>query len=169
MTKRIHNPEIVKERLKQLRKDKGLTQKEVAQRINFSVSTIKQYENGYRIPDEANLKILSDFYKVYPQYILGETDYRNSWDKDWKEHPEKLQAIIDGLPICKAVYTLAEKELHLDISDLYEVRKLDEYIKLYPDFLKEYEENPHALPMFEKFKERSETVLQEIIDSYDVY
>ena len=61
MTKRIHNPEIVKERLKQLRKEKGLTQKEVAQRINFSVSTIKQYENGYRIPDEANLKILSDF------------------------------------------------------------------------------------------------------------
>ena len=49
------------------------------------------------------------------------------------------------------------------------MRKLDEYIKLYPDFLKEYEENPHALPMFEKFKERSETVLQEIIDSYDVY
>lgn len=169
MTKRIHNPKIVKERLKQLRKEKGLTQKEVAQRINFSVSTIKQYENGYRIPDEANLKILSDFYKVYPQYILGETNYQNYWDKYNSEHQEELQDYKDSSPIIDAIYTLAEKELHLDTSDPYEVRKLDEYIKLYPDFLKEYEENPHALPMFEKFNERTEEALREIIDSYDVY
>lgn len=53
----------------------------------------------YRIPDEANLKILSDFYKVYPQYILGETDYQNYWDKYNSEHQEELQDYKAHSPI----------------------------------------------------------------------
>ena len=81
MAKRTNDPEIVKTRLKELRKEKGLTQLELSNAIHFSVSTIKQYENGYRIPDKANLDILANFYGVPARYILGEIDWRTIWEK----------------------------------------------------------------------------------------
>ena len=81
MAKRTNDPNVVKARLKALRKEKGLTQLELANAIHFSVSTIKQYENGYRIPDKANLDILADFYGVPARYILGEIDWRTILEK----------------------------------------------------------------------------------------
>ena len=81
MAKRTNDPNVVKARLKALRKEKGLTQLELSNAIHFSVSTIKQYENGYRIPDKANLDILADFYGVPARYILGEIDWRTFWEK----------------------------------------------------------------------------------------
>lgn len=81
MAKRTNDPNVVKARLKALRKENGLTQLELANAIHFSVSTIKQYENGYRIPDKANLDVLADFYGVPARYILGEIDWRTLWEK----------------------------------------------------------------------------------------
>ena len=77
MAKRSHDPDIVKTRLKELRKEKGLTQLEVATAIHFSVSTIKQYENGYRVPDSINLHTLAKFYGVQENYILGLSEHRH--------------------------------------------------------------------------------------------
>ena len=88
---------MVKRRLKELRHEAGLTQKQVADAIHFSVSTIKQYESGNRIPDEDNLNVLASFYQVYPRYILGITDFKNRSEEmlhRWTENvdTERLSA-----------------------------------------------------------------------------
>lgn len=61
-------------RLKNLRIDNDLAQKDVANILNISQSTYSQYERGkYMLPLET-LKNLCIFYNVSADYILGFTD-----------------------------------------------------------------------------------------------
>ena len=69
--KRLADPAIVSSRLKELRKEKGLTQIAVSSLTGINLVTLKRYETGARIPDSVNIYILSDFYKVDVGYILG--------------------------------------------------------------------------------------------------
>lgn len=62
------------ERLAALRKDKGLSQAELAKLLNMGQSTIAMYEKNRRTPDPATLKRLADFFNVSVDYILGRTD-----------------------------------------------------------------------------------------------
>ena len=61
-------------RMRELRKDKNLTQQEMAVVINKSQQVYSNYELGQRdIPTNILIK-LSAFYKVSTDYILGITD-----------------------------------------------------------------------------------------------
>ena len=61
-------------RLRDLREDKELTQKEVAAIINTSYQYYQKYESGKRdIPFE-RIIILAQFYKVSIDYIAGLTN-----------------------------------------------------------------------------------------------
>lgn len=58
------------EKLRELRKKKGVTQSEVAQAIGVSVSTYNAWEIGKNIPrDEAKVK-LADYYNRTVQFIF---------------------------------------------------------------------------------------------------
>lgn len=135
ITKRIHDPKVVMNRLKQLRERTGLTQKQVAEAIHFSTSTIKQYENGYRIPDDTNLKIIASFYGVYPKYILGETEYKNRSEEmfhrwtdsvDMDKQTTEMQFIDSAEKMgffIQSEYTPAEYDKYIQYNKLYEERK----------------------------------------------
>ena len=62
--------------LANLRKERGLAQKELALLLNLSIGTISNYENGIHFPDLSTLCKLADFYGVTTDYLLGRTDYR---------------------------------------------------------------------------------------------
>lgn len=63
-------------RLKELRKEKGLTQAELAQVINTNQSQYGKYENGKTNLNLENAKILADYFGVSPAYLLGlETEF----------------------------------------------------------------------------------------------
>lgn len=74
MSYRIYDPNIVASRIKQLRKEKGITQSELAEGSGLGLSTIKQYESKTRVPDKHNLSLLANYFFV---------------DEDW-------QALVDG-------------------------------------------------------------------------
>ncbi len=58
-------------RIRDLREDKDLTQKQVAEMLNCSQQVYSNYELGQRdIPTDILIK-LSRFYKVSTDYILG--------------------------------------------------------------------------------------------------
>ena len=66
-------------RLKDLREDSDLTQKEIASYLNVKQNTYSQYENGQRqLPIDA-LIALAKFYKTSTDYILGLTDEINPY------------------------------------------------------------------------------------------
>lgn len=59
------------ERLKQLRWQSNLSQRDVAKKLDVSPSIISCYETGERTPSAENLLALSYLYKCSIDYLLG--------------------------------------------------------------------------------------------------
>jgi len=58
-------------RLRELRIEKGLTQKEVAAALEISVSCYGGYEQGYREPDLKTLIKICKMFEISSDYLLG--------------------------------------------------------------------------------------------------
>lgn len=65
-------------RLKELRIEKGLLQADIAKIIKKSDRVVGFYEKGERDMNTETLAILSDYFNVSIDYLLGKTDIRNS-------------------------------------------------------------------------------------------
>lgn len=65
------------QKLKSLREEKGLLQKEVCSVMNCSITMLSTYERDKRDPDTETLKKLADFYSVSTDYLLGRTDVKH--------------------------------------------------------------------------------------------
>ena len=61
-------------RLRQVRKQKGLTVKEVADEIGFSETRLHQYETEKREPKKETWIKLADYYNVPASYLMGLPD-----------------------------------------------------------------------------------------------
>lgn len=59
------------ERLKELRRENGIGQVELAKKINVSKGIISFWENGLREPTMSNLISLADFFGVTLDYLVG--------------------------------------------------------------------------------------------------
>ncbi len=64
-------------RLKELRKNLGLSQSEVANHLEITQQGYANYENGKREPDNKTLLELSNFFQVSADYLLGNSDVKN--------------------------------------------------------------------------------------------
>ncbi len=64
----------IRNRLRELRKEKSLTQKEVAKILNKSETGYASWEQGLAEPSINDLIILSRFYNVSIDYLVGATD-----------------------------------------------------------------------------------------------
>lgn len=115
------------ERIQQLRKERGWTQKQLADNTGISLQSIKLYERGAGIPSNkrsnGTLDKIAEVFGVFPEWIIsGEGDknklkglkaFKNSYDK----------------------YLLAEK-IWSEIQELYELENIpavsnDLYNKMY--------------------------------------
>ncbi len=61
-------------RIKELREDNDLSQREIAEYLHVKQNTYSQYENGQRQLPIPCLIALAKFYKTSTDYILGLTD-----------------------------------------------------------------------------------------------
>ena len=66
------------QRIRDLREDADLTQKEVGAAINVPQRTYAYYESGQRMIPPAVLCALADFYHVSVDYLLGRTDEKKA-------------------------------------------------------------------------------------------
>ena len=62
------------EKIKTLRKEKGLTQKELANQIGQAQSTVAYWEQDKQEPNISSLKKLCLLFSVSADYLLGLTD-----------------------------------------------------------------------------------------------
>lgn len=65
---------IFKERLKELRIERKLSQAELAKELNVSQRSISSWETGFREPDFAMLERIAVFFDVTADYLLGLAD-----------------------------------------------------------------------------------------------
>ena len=63
------------ERLKYLRKEKGLSQKELAEKIQITQRKISYLETGQLEPDLKTLWKISSYFEVSCDYLIGKTEY----------------------------------------------------------------------------------------------
>lgn len=63
-------------RLKQLRKERGVSQQELADAVGVSQPSINKYENHNIEPDIAVLLQMADFFNTSVDYIVGHTEIR---------------------------------------------------------------------------------------------
>ncbi len=65
-------------RLRELREEKKLLQKDIANFLNITTSAYGYYEQGKREPDTHTVNSLADFYNVSSDYLLGRTNNRST-------------------------------------------------------------------------------------------
>ena len=69
------------EKLFQLRSERGIFQKEIAEFLSVSVGTISNYENGVHSPDLETLCKLAGYFHVTTDFMLELTDNATSMEK----------------------------------------------------------------------------------------
>ncbi len=94
---------MIGERLSDLRKDRGLTQKELADALHLTKDNISAYEREYNeAPDNVKIAI-AQFFDVSVDYLLGLTDSPNSYAKPLnciylaKDFPDDAKVMLQTL------------------------------------------------------------------------
>lgn len=67
---------MVRDRLRNLRNEKDLTQQDLADFLGITRPAYTAYESGRRQPDNETLSKLADFFGVSVDYLLGRTNIR---------------------------------------------------------------------------------------------
>ena len=64
---------VIEMKLRELREQKGVTQKEVATAIGCTATVYSRYERGEREPDIATLCSLANYFQVSTDTLIGYT------------------------------------------------------------------------------------------------
>ncbi len=77
------------EKLVLLRKEKRITQLELAEAVEVSRQAVSKWESGSSVPSTENLRVLSELYEVPIDYLLNDNAEKGTEDR--KNSPEKGQ------------------------------------------------------------------------------
>jgi len=79
-------------RLRKLRKEQNLTQKQIADKLGVNRATVAGYETKGMEPGYNTLNKLAEMFNVSADYLLGRTNQRQPYDND-----EKIDKIKEAL------------------------------------------------------------------------
>lgn len=105
------------QRLRELRKQRGISQNELSKHIGVSKSSVNMYERGEREPGFETLEAIADFFNVNMDYLLG----RNPIDKVVDNFdPTKLSKSA-GLWLSNLLVALAncDEEIPIKAEEMY--------------------------------------------------
>lgn len=94
------------ERLQTLRKQKGLTQEELAQALFVSRTAISKWESGRGYPNIDSLKAISAFFSVTIDELLSSHEALTLAEADHQKKEHHLHTLIFGLLDCSTVLLL---------------------------------------------------------------
>ena len=94
--------EILLERIKELREEKDISQRQLQRDLDLSASTITKWKTS--TPSAATLQKVADYFDVTTDYLTGRTKYRN------KEH--MLQSFDDNADLKELID--GKKEIPVD-------------------------------------------------------
>ena len=88
------------EKLQELRKQKGLTQEELAETLYVSRTAISKWESGRGFPNIESLKAISKFFSVSLDELLSGEEILAIAENDHKQKERTLRDLIFGLLDC---------------------------------------------------------------------
>lgn len=98
---------VVMNRIAELRKKHGISQKELAGKFGLAQNTLSQYENGLRTPTAKTISELADFFDVPENYLLGIPT---------REQSSNSLESLDYRNVTKVTQTYSTNELNILIS-----------------------------------------------------
>ena len=133
---------MTKNRIKDLRLQKGLSQSELAKKVGISNQIISFYENNKREPKIENWQKLADFFGVSVPYLQGISNIK---DLDRMENLEKLIAGLEktsdgkqaGIPFNEAVSFAINRQIK-EFSMINNAILNERNDHLSPDKIKKY-------------------------------
>ena len=126
---------ITAERIKQLRKKKGISQSELAELIGVKTNTVSTWERGTRKTDFEALNLLSNYFEVSFEYILGSSDKEEARVKPTQDELDELalSALADELYDHVKKYSMlsnkSQKMIDALISATYQMEKSEGELK----------------------------------------
>lgn len=88
------------EKLQELRKNRGLTQEELAQILFVSRTAISKWESGRGFPNIESLKAISKYYSITLDELLSSEEMLAIAETDNKEKETSIRDLIFGLLDC---------------------------------------------------------------------
>ncbi|MCI8388985.1 MAG: helix-turn-helix transcriptional regulator [Clostridiales bacterium] len=112
---------MLSERLKTLRKKKGITQTQLAEEFHISAGTVGNWETGNREPDYETLLKLAKYFEVTVDYLLGNDEIKKSPTVDsTTEEDEELIEYLEELknrPEMRMLFSLSKGATKKDVED----------------------------------------------------
>lgn len=109
-----------KDNLRELRKKRGLSQVELAEKLGFSKSLIGLYETGDRKPSFEALEAIADFFNISTDYLMGKDD-KSVYYLD-PEAAEMAQEIYDN-PELRILFDASRKVSKEDLQFVVDMMK----------------------------------------------
>ena len=81
---------IFSEKLRLIRKSKGITQDQLAEKLNVSRQAVAKWESGLIYPDISNLIQISDFFNVTIDYLIRDQECMVNIEKESNMDLDKL-------------------------------------------------------------------------------
>ena len=101
------------QKLKNLRNEKRLTQKDLADQLHVSFQTISKWESDINEPDIATLKELARFYGCSLDYLLNDTNDAPQKDDSDKEENKPTEIVTKTIIVHEK-----EKDLMDDFGEI---------------------------------------------------
>ena len=73
----------IADRIQNLRKSKGISQEELADKIGVSRQAVSKWESGQSTPDIEKIMLLSDFFETTTDYLLKGIESAKETDNKW--------------------------------------------------------------------------------------
>ena len=85
---------MFKDKLKELRIQKGISQYELAEKLFVSRSAIAKWENGNGIPSDVNLEAICEFFGVEEEWLLDRKDIKKMVENLDKKNSKVLWFVL---------------------------------------------------------------------------
>ena len=92
-----------KDRLRQLRKERKMTQGELAGHLDYGYTAITNYESGRNEPHIRELNILADLFGISVDYLIGRSEERNELLKAPGQDLSQIDDYLEPLKVWAAL------------------------------------------------------------------
>ena len=110
------------QRLKELRRERNLTQEEFGKTLNVVKSTISLYENNKISPDDELKKSMAKYFGVTLDYLMGVSNIRNPYKDNVVDTKEEIDEEENSLGEDDVIAAHSDKKtVKLTKEDLLEI------------------------------------------------
>lgn len=105
------------ERIAEKRKEQGLTQAELAEKMMVTRQTVSRWEAGMALPDVERIAELAAILQVSCDYLLIDADDQNREAADIPSNAPAVSRLLQGLPGKTVKFNFYDEEVDADVMD----------------------------------------------------